>query len=581
MLTYLLFVILALARSIISEDAPEVVLSQGTLRGTIRSTLKGRSILAFQGIPYAEPPIGEKRFMPPVPLKAWDGILDATKSHSHCPQFDIFFRSEPVHGNEDCLFLNVYTPKISNELLPVIVFIHGGAFVMGNANPSMFGPDILLDKDIILVTLNYRLGALGFLSTEDDIVPGNNGLKDQSLALLWVKDNIKRFGGNPQKITVFGHSAGSASTYFHLLSPLSKDLVFAGISSSGILSAWSLSQKGEAISNARRLAEYLNCPISSNEEMVNCLRKVDALDIINESNKFSEFNYDPCIPFKPVVEIPNDGAFMPQNPVDIIKQGKMANVPLIVGITTDDGAIKSAAIYNDSSLVERLNSNFDKYLPMILFYDGVFSNKNTVKFTEKIKHFYFGDKGFMNSPKSVLTDMVTDGALLYPLRSVSTLHAKHSKKPVYFYLFGYRGSISFSAGFGDPQHDYGVCHGDDLLYILSSEVMEFKPNENDKKMIDLMTDIWFNFASTGKPIIHNNDHVQWKPVTNDDLQYLSIYNYEKVKMEENLYEQSVITLTHSKSEERCEYVVVNPCARQIASRKTRTIIYYLYTISIF
>ncbi|KAK4880605.1 hypothetical protein RN001_008751 [Aquatica leii] len=513
----------------LNQNLPEVTISQGTLRGIIGKTIQGRSILEFRGIPYAEPPIGEKRFKASVPLKSWHGVLDATKDHNPCPQDDEMFRLLRIHGNEDCLFLNVYTPKISNdELLPVIAFIHGGGFMSNNANPSLFGPNILLDKDVILVTINYRLGALGFLSTEDDVVPGNNGLKDQSLALHWIKNNIKSFGGNPSKITIFGQSAGGAN------------LIFAGISSSGITPAgWSLAPKGSGIRNAKRLANYLSCPTTSNTEMVKCLKKVSAKDIIIQSNRFLEFNYDPGIPFKPTIEHSHQDAFITQHPLEIIKQGKMANVPFMTGVTSDDGAMKSAAIYNDSSLVERLNNNFNKYLPMVLNYDHLYINQSTDKYTNTIKKFYLNDKGFDNSAKSALTDMVTDALFFYPARSVSVLHAKHSKKPVYFYLFEYRGSTSTSTYFGDRQHDYGVAHSDDIIYLLSSDIVIFNPNEEDKKMIELMTTLWYNFATTGNPTSNVDDikSKHWQPVTTDNLEYYSIKNYDKVSMKKNLFEK--------------------------------------------
>uniref|UniRef100_A0A1Y1KW00 Carboxylic ester hydrolase n=1 Tax=Photinus pyralis TaxID=7054 RepID=A0A1Y1KW00_PHOPY len=218
--------ILVLFRIVNVEESNVLVKTRhGVLKGYVRETWRGRPILAFQGIPYAQPPVGGRRFQPPVPVDAWEGVLSANKSHAFCPQRDVFGDDSKVFGDEDCLFLNIYTPKTATFeplLLPVIVYIHGGGFTSDSANPELYGPDILLDKDLVLVTINYRLGALGFLSLEDDVLPGNNGLKDQNLALKWVKSNINRFGGNPNKITIFGNSAGGASVYYHILSPASK-----------------------------------------------------------------------------------------------------------------------------------------------------------------------------------------------------------------------------------------------------------------------------------------------------------------------------------------------------------------------
>lgn len=120
-------------------------------------------------------------------------------------------------GEEDCLYLNIYTPKVGQKL-SVMVYIHGGGWLAGNGNRDSYGPEYLMDHNIILVTMNYRLGPLGFLSTEDGVAPGNYGLKDQQLALKWVQKYIKYFGGNPDSVTLFGQSAGAASTNYHMLS---------------------------------------------------------------------------------------------------------------------------------------------------------------------------------------------------------------------------------------------------------------------------------------------------------------------------------------------------------------------------
>jgi hypothetical protein len=206
----------------------EVAVAQGLLRGTTKTTRGGRSFGAFEGIPFAQPPLGELRFKAPVPVQSWQGVKDATKPHNICPQRDIYRRSTVIEGNEDCLYLNVYTPQLNNTAsrFPVMIFFHGGGWLCGGGNSLWYGPDILLDRDVILVVTNYRLGPLGFLSTGDAACPGNNGMKDQNLAMRWVKDNVAAFGGDPEKITIFGESAGGASAQLHMMSPLSKGRTF-------------------------------------------------------------------------------------------------------------------------------------------------------------------------------------------------------------------------------------------------------------------------------------------------------------------------------------------------------------------
>ncbi|KAF5288889.1 hypothetical protein FQA39_LY03768 [Lamprigera yunnana] len=522
------------------ESAPEVTISQGRLRGRIRKTWKGKSFMAFQSIPYAKPPLGHLRFREPLPLETWEGVLDATHEHAMCPQTDSLFHLFDVDGDENCLFLNVYTPQIvKSKLLPVIVFIHGGGFVLDSGNPSLYGPDILLDKDIVLVTLNYRLGVLGFLSTEDEVVPGNNGLKDQNLALKWVKDNIVHFGGNYDKVTLFGQSAGGASVYYHTLSPLSKDLLFAAISSSGIsLASWALAEEGESKREAKRLAEFLDCPTTSSQAIVDCLRRRDASEIVKATKLFAVYNYDPLVIFKPIVESVKDGAFLPEHPLDIIKDDKIAQIPFMTGVTTAEGAMKSAAIYNDSSLVKQLNMDFNKYAPVLLDYEHLYFGQNTDDFSNEIRKFYFDDKPIDNTTKAAVTDMVSDSLFLYPARFTSVLHSKYSRSPVYFYLFDYRGTSSYSELFGDATYDYGVSHCDDLIYLLSADVLEYTPSEADLNVTDLMTTLWYNFANTGNPTpdVNSSISVRWNPVTSDNLEYYHIRKYDEIEMQKNLYE---------------------------------------------
>lgn len=196
------------------SNQPQVTIVQGTLKGLFKKTLNNRWIASFEGIPYAKPPVGENRFKKSIPADPWYGILNATREPPICLQYDFFFEPAVLKGSEDCLFINVYTPKLpageeKTELLEVLAFIHGGAFVTGKS--GSYKPFVLLDRNILLVTFNYRLGPLGFLSTEDSVVPGNNGLKDQVLALEWIQKNIAAFGGDPEKVTIAGLSAGGAS----------------------------------------------------------------------------------------------------------------------------------------------------------------------------------------------------------------------------------------------------------------------------------------------------------------------------------------------------------------------------------
>ncbi|XP_021914303.1 liver carboxylesterase-like [Zootermopsis nevadensis] len=210
----------------------------GEIRGTLNiSAWTNRTIYQFQGIPFAKPPVGNLRFKPPEPAEPWNGTLDATKFGRKCPvirrsqhefmkEWDSHAKTENI---EDCLNLNVYTPHLQNESLglPVMVYIHGGSFRVGSAQE--FWPNYLLERDVVLVVPQYRLGPLGFLSLQTEDVPGNVGLLDQVLALRWIQKYITQFGGDPGQVTVFGQSAGGAAVTLMQISPLVDKSFFTDI----------------------------------------------------------------------------------------------------------------------------------------------------------------------------------------------------------------------------------------------------------------------------------------------------------------------------------------------------------------
>lgn len=258
----------------------------GWLVGRHRTTHSGRHMRAFQGVPYALPPLGELRFRAPVEQPGWHGERLAIRDAPMCIQRDPFRRDTLIEGSEDCLYLNVYTPDPVPETspLPVMVWFHGGGWQCGSGISSFYGPDFLLDHDIILVSANFRLGPLGFLSTETLDCPGNNGLKDQLQVLRWVRDNIAAFGGDPQSVTVFGESAGGASVTYHMLSEKSRGLLHRGIAQSGTYyNPWAQpAHTGVAAQRATKLTELVGCDTAGEDwaSRLNCLRSKPAEEIV-------------------------------------------------------------------------------------------------------------------------------------------------------------------------------------------------------------------------------------------------------------------------------------------------------------
>lgn len=268
---------------------PQVTIPSGTVRGYFNKAFGGRNFASFEGVPYARPPVGKYRFREPQPLKPWKGVWIANQT-TECLQYDHFTpRAEGnpgkrVIGQEDCLTLNIYTPQLSQTAsLNVIVQIHGGAFIFGAGH--FYGPKLLMDNDVVYVSLNYRLGPLGFLTTEDEVVPGNNGLKDQSLALKWIKENIQYFGGNPDKILLTGLSAGGASVTYHVISPMSTGLFTSAVAMSGsALNAWAFTENG--LEKAKRVAASVGCDSISSRDMVDCMRYRSGKQIVSSVELF-------------------------------------------------------------------------------------------------------------------------------------------------------------------------------------------------------------------------------------------------------------------------------------------------------
>lgn len=272
--------------------------------------------------------------------------MKATRHPPACPQFGTSLNKV----DEDCLFISVYTPRKPNEEgppLPVIYFIHGGGFTFGQSL-IYTGGKLIRANDVVVVTVQYRLGTFGFLSTGDDTVSSNNGMKDMVQGLRWVQENIAAFGGDPNQVTIAGESAGGMSVIYLLLSPLARGLFHGAIAMSGT-PIIEIAIDRTPQESARRLAKSVHCPEDDNKALVACLKEqswvnisVAGLGMIMED--FSHFQ----IVLKgktPVIEGNVPGAFMPDDPLEIMKHGEIADVPLILGAVQHEGSMALAAAH--------------------------------------------------------------------------------------------------------------------------------------------------------------------------------------------------------------------------------------------
>ena len=305
-----------------------------------------KSVSKFLGVPFAAPPIGKLRLKPPKPPKEWKPkTLQAKKHGNVCWQgkaFQVYinFFTQNFTYSEDCLYLDVYTPNVSSSL-PVLVYIHGGAYELGTS--ITFTSDILALHGVVVVVIQYRLGPFGFLTTGDSAAPGNFGMLDQVEALKWVKENIEYFGGNPSQVTIFGESAGATSVTLHLLSPLSKGLFHQAIAESGVdLSSFAVQPVSFGLRFAKELAQKLDCTTSDHSAMVACMREKKDTDIQTATERISRDLSIDYLPWAPVV----DKNFLHDTPRNLRKKGDFKKVKLMISFNSQEGATSLGPMVN-------------------------------------------------------------------------------------------------------------------------------------------------------------------------------------------------------------------------------------------
>lgn len=350
-LTYLLI----LNVMIVSGSNPTIETDKGPIQGKTVTVL-GKTIYQFLGVPYAEPPIGNLRYKRAIPVQSkWSTVRECVNFQFSCPQhrflvgfFDRTDKDSPaMKMNEDCLYLNVMTPSLkSTDKLPVVFWIHGGSLLHGNA-AWWHGQTLAAQENVVVVSINYRLGSFGFLAAKNadgsSLIDANNGLLDQNLALKWVRDNIAQFGGDSGKVVVSGHSAGSISATFHILSPQSRGLFQSAALYGGTCllpetyyTEWSVANR---IFDLFRTQTPCNDSHSSPQQSLECLQKLGTEDLLAAQLKAAGLT---SYPFRPVV----DFYFLQEDPAMLISQGIFNPVNVIIGTTANDGGVFTSLIPN-------------------------------------------------------------------------------------------------------------------------------------------------------------------------------------------------------------------------------------------
>nr|AQY62760.1 carboxylesterase [Pieris rapae] len=484
---------------LVKQPTPIINVSSGLLRGRVSTD---GTHLRYNGIPYALIP---DRFQNPQPAQKWEGVLDAVNENIRCAQR---FSKAWITGYEDCLTLNVYTPlHLNRKAYPVMVYIHGGGFRDGSGSPFLYGPEYLVKNGVILVTLNYRLEVLGFLCLGIKEAPGNMGLKDQVEALRWVKQNIKQFNGDPDNITLFGESAGSASVLYHIVSPMSKNLFNRAIMQSGsAISPWSMQL--EPIKTAFKLAEQMGYKPKDVYEVLQIFKKKTIVELLGTrvprregDTILSENIFVPCIE-----EVINGMEQMiTDSPYNIIRNGSFNKVPIMMGFNSAEGFM-FVGKENDTT-ISKFNV-FDS-LPRDLEFPNALDKITTA---QKLTKVYFGN---MENAKDLdlLAKYEGDAGIVYPVIFTADLLIRNMDKPVFVYKFARDGWMNLlKLLYGFVRYS-GATHADELFYLFKPEVtlpMSFL----EQNVIHKMTTMWTNFAKFENPIPRINKEflIKWEPI---------------------------------------------------------------------
>ncbi|MEQ9437747.1 MAG: carboxylesterase family protein [Cyclobacteriaceae bacterium] len=474
-----------------STKAPlQINVEQGSIEGKYNAET---GLRMYFGVPFAAPPVGDLRWKAPQPLASWEGVKE-TKNFGPSPvQTNVFgdmrFRSDGV--NEDCLYLNVWTPaKSKAEKLPVLVYFYGGGFVAGDGSEPRYDGASMAQKGMVAVTVNYRLNIFGFfahpeLSAEAPYkASGNYGLLDQQVALTWVKNNIAAFGGDPDKITIAGESAGSISVSAQMASPLSKDMIAGAIGESGAAINPTLFPipLDEAEAVGQEFAKSIGHPSLAE---LRALSTDEIFELYNQSKRFG---------FPTVL----DGYFYPKSLPEIFRAGEQAQVPLLLGWNSAEipgTALMQGQPYTEENYIQKVKEIYpEAYEQVLALYPH-------------------------NSPEEIelsATALASDRFIAYSTWKWFDLHRKNSDQPVYRYLYSKLrpplvdetltsglagGTVKKEASSEAPPQAVGAPHACEIPYCMGNLYLvdEYAWTEEDHRVSETMQDYFANFILTGNP----------------------------------------------------------------------------------
>lgn len=469
-----------------SSDELTVTIDSGTLHGAKTGTVRH-----FLGVPYAAPPVGDLRWRTPQPVEPWSGTRPALEVGDQCPQSLSYSGPSSI---EDCLYLNVWAPSGAHDL-PVMVWLHGGAFIFGSGGDKYYAGDHLAEKGVIVVTLNYRLGPFGFmalpqLDTEDPDYPtsGNYGLEDQRAALEWVQRNIAAFGGDPKRVTLFGESAGGFSTCVQYFSSRTTDLFENAIVESGLCGASILENTHQtALDQGTALATQLGC---TSGDVLACMRGVDSQTLLDMTALPKPTSQTPGGPFYQTSVLanglPNVDGFVIEKPLSMATPATPRY--MVLGTNKDEGTLFHAPIY-----------------AMAVADETAYRAALAVRFPGKVDaivaHYPVASYPSANDALAAVTG---DAFFVCPARRTARIVQASGAFP-YLYSFEHPLDHPFFSGLG-------VFHSSEIPFVFGNDNYPLGSIGADTALVDTIQTFWTQMAINGAV-------TGWSPWTTEYASY--------------------------------------------------------------
>ncbi|XP_037038064.1 esterase B1-like [Bradysia coprophila] len=535
-----------------SSDFCLVNIENGPVRGLKTKNLFASEYYSFRGMPYMKAPLGKLRFREAESPENWTDAFDATQEGPSYCMTD--FMTGLQDGQENSGTINIYTRNMQpKELHPVMIWIHGGGYCRGSSRTDLYGPDYIIEKNVVLVSFNYRLGAIGFLSLDDESlkVPGNVGLKDQIFALKWIQRNIHNFGGDKKRCTIFGESAGGASVNFLTITPQSEGLFQRAIIMSGSVfnRTWSLARRNK---QAQRLAEILGWKgdPQNEKEILEFLETIPAFELDNASRTLMSFEeqygFGIMVPFAPVVEpYETTNCFISKEPIEMAREAWSNSIDIIVMGTSFEGLLR--AFIEEEKAYELLQT--PGYFAPLNDLNLKSDDEEASKFGTRIRDLYYGSALPSIENQEQYLRFSSDFHFWHGLHRLLQSRSKYSSASTYLLRFDVDAELNMFKALKKTQHYRGACHADDIFYLFTTNY-HTPPSFDSRefKTIQRMVGIFTGFAISGNPNCEEVSNLKIKPygetnsfkcinITENNVTEIELPEINRMKVWDSVYEE--------------------------------------------